>query len=202
MLDRAERIFAPGEIAATLAAAHVPAERIERLEFPMTEDRGRLEAAWNGAAERVGPPARDGDVAFVAVGDPRVYATFAHLSEALDADITVETVPGVSVLTAFTTALDVSIDGPELAIRDAREPLPSRLPDQVLLLKVLDVEGSHERLTDRGFAVRYGRRLFMDDSTVTDDPTALPETDYFTVAYAERASGSSPGRSDRGESLD
>ncbi|MFP4530010.1 MAG: cobalt-factor II C(20)-methyltransferase [Halodesulfurarchaeum sp.] len=189
ILEAATTVFAPGDLAARLAAPYT--DSIERLEFPMTEDRDALETAWAEAAETVAPLARDGDVAFATVGDPNVYSTFSHLERALrtDPDVAVRTVPGVSVLTAFATALDARIDRSSLAVREAREGIPDRTPEQLLLLKVTDVPGIHPTLIDAGYDVTYGRRLFMDEPTVTSDPAELAETDYFTIAYAEQAAG-------------
>jgi precorrin-2/cobalt-factor-2 C20-methyltransferase len=43
-------------------------------------------------------------------------------------------------------------------------------------------------LVDAGYDVTYGRRLFMEEyeTVVTDDPEALAERDYYTIAYAEK----------------
>lgn len=189
ILEKAAVVYAPGKLAERLAAPY--AASIEHLEFPMTEDEAVLRAAWEEAAATVAPRARDDDVAFVTVGDPKVYSTFAHLERALQEypTVEVETVPGVSVITAFATVLNVEIDETPLEVREAREGVPKNDPAQLLLLKVTDVAGTHEELTEAGYNVTYGRRLFMDDPTITTDPADLTETDYFTIAYAERSAG-------------
>lgn len=187
ILEEATAVFAPGDLAEQLASPY--ADSIEQLEFPMTEDQTALEAAWAEAAETVAPLARDGTVAFATVGDPTVYSTFTHLENALEGypDVDVRTVPGVSVVTAFATALDVRIDASSLAVREAKVGVPEWSPDQLLLLKVIDVPGIHGDLTEAGYDVTYGRRLFMDDPTVTREPTELAAGDYFTIAYAEQS---------------
>ncbi|WP_135663075.1 cobalt-factor II C(20)-methyltransferase [Halorhabdus rudnickae] len=185
----ATTVFTPGDIAECLVDPYT--ERTERLTFPMTDDQAALEAAWEDAAARVAEVAREDDAAFVTVGDPKIYATFGHLERAL-ADypaVEVRTVPGVSVVTAFTTALDVKIDEGSLTVCEAAAGIPSDRPEQLLLLKVTDVAETHDTLTEAGYTVTYGRRLFMDDATITTDPDALADSDYFTVAYAERADG-------------
>jgi precorrin-2/cobalt-factor-2 C20-methyltransferase len=192
VLERVDRIYAPGDLAARRAGAYAPAERIEQLSFPMTRDEEALEAAWAAAAETVAPVAAHGEAAFVTIGDPKVYSTFAHLERALesDHDVEVQAVPGVSVVTAFATAMDVEIDGPVIALREARAGIPEDGPAQCLLLKVTEPEAVHEDLVAAGYDVTYGRRLFMDDSTVTSDPAELADSDYFTVAYGTREVGS------------
>jgi len=187
LLERAAAVFAPGELAETIAANYAPADRIERLSFPMTRDEAALRTAWAEAAETVAPVAEDGPAAFVTLGDPKVYSTFTHLAGALAEyeGVTVETIPGVSVVTAFASAMGVDIDGGPVEIREARAGVPTGA-EQLLLLKVTDVPGLHDELTDAGYTVTYGRRLFMNDPTVTTDPAALASGDYFTVAYATR----------------
>lgn len=186
LLEEASTVYAPGELAEQLAKSYTAT--LERLEFPMTEDEAALEAAWAAAAATVAPVARNETVAFVTVGDPNVYSTFAHLERALAAypDVQVRTVPGVSVVTAFATALGVEIDGSSLEIREAGSGVPAHRPPQLVLLKVTDVEQTDAVLREAGYSVTFGRRLFMDEPTVTSDPTALADSDYFTVAYAEQ----------------
>jgi precorrin-2/cobalt-factor-2 C20-methyltransferase len=187
ILEEATAVFVPGDLAERLAAPY--ADSIEQLDFPMTEDQAALEAAWADAAETVAPLAREGEVVFATVGDPTVYSTFGHLESALREypDVEIRTVPGVSVVTAFATAMDARIDESVLAVREANAGVPDRIPDQLLLLKVTDVPGIHADLTDAGYDVTFGRRLFMDEPTITTDPAALTGSDYFTVAYAEQS---------------
>ncbi|MFW6384397.1 MAG: cobalt-factor II C(20)-methyltransferase [Halodesulfurarchaeum sp.] len=186
-IEAAEVVFAPGDLAADLAKSYVASERIERLSFPMTRDETALREAWAEAAETVTQVARDGTAAFVTIGDPNIYSTFSHLERSLEQylEVAVETVPGVSVVTAFTSAMDLTIENGPLDVREARAGVPEDA-DQVLLLKVTDVPETHQELTAAGYSVTYGRRLFMPNGTVTTDPTTLDAGDYFTVAYATR----------------
>lgn len=185
-VETADRVFAPGRMAERLGSPY--AETIERLEFPMTEDEAALEAAWAEAAATVAPAAKKGAVAFLTVGDPTVYSTFRSLEAALNdyPAVEIETIPGVSVVTAFATALGVTIEDHALEVREARAGMPEHDPDQLLLLKVLDVPDLHETMRERGYEVTYGRRLFWENAMVTQDPTDLDDRDYFTIAFAER----------------
>ncbi|TYL37769.1 cobalt-factor II C(20)-methyltransferase [Natronococcus pandeyae] len=192
VLEEADVVYSPGRLSRTVALEHVPEERIGDLDFPMTKDEEKLRSAWKEAAAEIAPNARDGDVAFVTLGDPNVYSTFGHLRRTIDAfhpDVDLEIVPGVSAVTAFATALDVEIEaGAGLSLREAANGHSPTGPDRMILFKVTDAPATHEGLVEAGYEVTYGRRLFMEqgETLVTDDPAEIDERDYYTLAYAER----------------
>jgi precorrin-2/cobalt-factor-2 C20-methyltransferase len=192
ILGEVDVVYSPGRLSRTVATEHVPEERIGDLDFPMTRDEDELRRAWKAAAAEIAPEARDGDAAFVTLGDPNVYSTFGHLRRTLDAfhpDVDLEIVPGVSAVTAFATALGVEIPaGSGLALREAAKGQSPTGPDRMVLFKVTDAPATHEGLVDAGYDVVYGRRLFMEqgETLVTDDPTDIDERDYYTLAYAEK----------------
>src|SRR3990172_2756534 len=74
------------------------------LDFPMVRDRARLREYWGRAAEQVSQLLEEGkEVAFVTLGDPLLYSTYNYLLQALrekHPDLEVETVPGVSSISA------------------------------------------------------------------------------------------------------
>ncbi|WP_136715565.1 cobalt-factor II C(20)-methyltransferase [Halorientalis salina] len=192
ILGEVDVVYSPGRLSRTVATEHVPEERIGDLDFPMTREEDELRRAWKKAATEIAPEARDGDAAFVTLGDPNVYSTFGHLRRTLDAfhpDVDLEIVPGVSAVTAFATALGVEIPaGSGLALREAAKGQSPTGPDRMVLFKVTDAPATHEGLVDAGYDVVYGRRLFMEqgETLVTDDPTDIDERDYYTLAYAEK----------------
>ena len=192
VLESADTVYTPGRLSRSVAVEHVPESRLGDLDFPMTRDPEELRRAWREAADAVAPVARDGDAAFVTLGDPNVYSTFGHLRRTLDAfhpDVAVETVPGVSATTAFATALGVEVEaGAGLALREADAGRSPTGPDRMVLFKVTDAPATHEGLSEAGYEVTYGRRLFMEqgDTVVTDDPEELADRDYYTLAYARR----------------
>ncbi len=194
VLEDADVVYSPGRLSKSVVTDHVPESRVGDLDFPMTRDPEELREAWRDAASEVAPRARDGDVAFATLGDPNVYSTFGHLRRTLDAfhpDVDVETVPGVSAVSAFTTALGVEVDaGAGLALREASQGASPTGPARMVLFKVTDAPATHEGLVDAGYDVTYGRRLFMEQgaTTVTSDPGEIAERDYYTLAYAERQS--------------
>ena len=87
-------------IALDIARPHLrPGVRILRLDFPMTRERRTLEAAWAEAAETAEAALREGDAAFLTLGDPLIFSTFGYLARALRErapDIAVTAVPGVT----------------------------------------------------------------------------------------------------------
>lgn len=194
LLESVDVVYSPGRLSRTVAAKHVPEARIGDLDFPMTRDPEKLREAWTEAAAEVAPIAEDGDAAFVTLGDPNVYSTFGHLRRTMDAfhpDVDVEVVPGVSAVTAFTTALGVEVDaGAGLALREAANGHSPTGPDRMILFKLTDAPATHAGLVDAGYDVTYGRRLYMEqgETIVTDDPEDIAERDYYTLAYAERES--------------
>ncbi len=191
-LESADVVYSPGRLSRSVATEYVPEERIGDLDFPMTRDEEKLRRAWREAAGEVAPRARGGTVAFVTLGDPNVYSTFGHLRRTMAAfhdDIAVEIVPGVSAVTAFATALGVEVaSGSSLALREAAGGHSPTGPDRMILFKVTDAPATHAGLVDAGYEVTYGRRLFMEqgETVVTDDPGAIEERDYYTLAYAEK----------------
>lgn len=192
LLEAADVVYSPGRLSRSVATEYVSANRIGDVDFPMTRDEDELRRAWKEAAEEIAPRARDGTAAFVTLGDPNVYSTFGHLRRTLSAfhvDVDVEVVPGVSAVTAFTTALGVEISsGASLTLHEAARGAAPTGPDRIILFKVTDVPTTHEHLVDAGYDVVYGRRLYMvqGETVVTDDPETLSERDYYTLAYAEK----------------
>ncbi|UPM42806.1 cobalt-factor II C(20)-methyltransferase [Halocatena salina] len=190
-LQRADVVYTPGRLSRSVASEHVPDTRISDLSFPMTHDADELRTAWKAAAGEIAPRAREGCTAFVTLGDPNVYSTFGHLRRTLEAfhSVEIEIVPGVSAVTAFTTALGIEITaGSSLALREAAGGVAPTGPDRMILFKVTDVPSTHEGLIESGYDVVYGRRLFMEsgETVVTDDPQAVADRDYYTLAYAEK----------------
>ncbi|EMA44878.1 cobalt-factor II C(20)-methyltransferase [Halococcus saccharolyticus] len=192
VLETADVVYSPGRLSRSVAVEHVSDERIGDLDFPMTRDEEELRRAWRAAALEIAPRARDGTAAFVTLGDPNVYSTFGHLRRTLAAfhpDVGIEIVPGVSAVTAFATALGVEIAaGASLALREAARGAAPTGPDRMILFKVTDAPTTHEGLHEVGYDVVYGRRLFMEqgETIVTEDPDAIAERDYYTLAYAEK----------------
>mgnify|MGYP002762193420 CR=1 FL=1 len=191
-LESADVVYTPGRLSRSVATEYIDENRLGDLDFPMTRDEEKLRRAWRDAAETVAPAARDGDAAFVTLGDPNVYSTFGHLRRTLDAfhpGVDVELVPGVSAVTAFASALDVEVAaGGSLALHEAANGAAPTGPQRMILFKITDAPETARKLEAAGYEVVFGRRLYMEqgETVVTDDPTDLAERDYYTLAYAEQ----------------
>ena len=106
-LHEADRVFVPagdGEApgrAEVIVAPHVPAERIERLAFAMTDGAARSDK-WDRAGEAIALVVRGGlTAAFSTIGDPSLYSTFTYIAQtvrALVPDVIVEAVPGITAM--------------------------------------------------------------------------------------------------------
>ena len=194
LLESVDTVYSPGRLSRSVALNHVPESKLGDLDFPMTRDREKLRRAWREAAEAVAAGAHTDDVAFVTLGDPNVYSTFGHLRRTLSAfhpAVDVAVVPGVSAVTAFATALGVEIEsGTGLSLREAADGAAPTGPERMILFKVTDAVETDEALTEAGYDVTYGRRLFMEqgETVVTSDPEVIAERDYYTLAYAEHES--------------
>jgi len=193
-LESVDVVYSPGRLSRRVAAEYVPESKLSDLEFPMTTDPAELKAAWKTAAAEVAPRARDGDAAFVTLGDPCIYSTFGHLRRTLrdtHPSVDIEVVPGVSSVTAFASVFGVDIEaGSELTLREATDGAASVGADRLILFKVTDAPTTHQKLTTAGYDVTFGRRLFMDEEAplVTSDPEDVADRDYYTLAYAEKRS--------------
>ncbi len=84
-----------------------------RLEFPMTRNRDVLEEAWGLAAEKTLAVLESGrNAAFLTLGDPLVYSTFAYLHRHLKRiapDAQVEIVPGITSFQAACARAGLSL---------------------------------------------------------------------------------------------
>lgn len=108
--DKGQRSFA---LSIAQSAGLIPPSSCEPLVFPMTHDQARLAAAWSTATQRVLEILRRGsDVLFLVEGDASIYSSFRHLARtltALDPDIRVETVAGVSSFSASAARLGIPL---------------------------------------------------------------------------------------------
>lgn len=73
---------------------------VEQLGYPMTSDRGELEAAWKQNSEKVLEYLASGqDAAVLTLGDPMFYSTFGYLLQTvrrMAPPVRIRTIPGVT----------------------------------------------------------------------------------------------------------
>lgn len=113
-------VFAAGStkndysLALNVVERHLPpGAEIRTLGFPMSSDQAVLQAAWQDNARQVLAVLNAGrDAAFVTIGDPLTYSTYAYLLRTLQeiAPTTrVQTVPGVTAYHAAAARLNLPL---------------------------------------------------------------------------------------------
>ncbi|MHB8172657.1 MAG: precorrin-2 C(20)-methyltransferase [Thermincolia bacterium] len=79
------------------------------LLFPMSKDEQVLQEHWDRAAQQVLDILNQGkSVAFITIGDPMFYSTYAYILKRIikDPAIEVETIPGITAFSACTSFLN------------------------------------------------------------------------------------------------
>ncbi|MFW5735505.1 MAG: precorrin-2 C(20)-methyltransferase [Oceanidesulfovibrio sp.] len=201
ILGQADRIFAAAStkndhsIALDIVTPHLKnGADVERLGFPMTRDRDILAKAWRSNAQRVAEYLRTGNSgAFITLGDPMLYSTFAYVARELERehpDIPVEIVPGITSMQAAAarTRTMLAAGGESLAVLSGvadEDKLRNALhvAENLVILKaykgfgmirrVLEEEGMAERAR---FASQVGHdeeALFMRLKDAPDAPHYL-----------------------------
>jgi len=175
------------------------------LDFPMVRDRARLREYWGRAAGQVSRLLGEGkEVAFITLGDPLLYSTYNYLLQALrekHPDLEVETVPGVSSISAAAAlaGLPLAQGGERLAILPAppdgeglREVL-ARF-DTVVVMKVGDrlpaLRRALEELGLAGKAVLVSR-VGLEGQRVVRGLQSLKDNSvgYLSVVIIRRSEG-------------
>lgn len=108
VLQSADAVFVPvgdtGETgrAESVVLHYLPAERVRRLRFALSDDPEARRGSWHEAARIVSGALSPGRTcAFATIGDPNIYSTFTYLIRVLKQyvhDVEVETVPGITAM--------------------------------------------------------------------------------------------------------
>ncbi len=181
ILKRSDIVFAPGRLAAQLVE---PYARPHLLEFPMTKDKKVLQSHWEENADMVAQHARNGLAAFGLIGDPNFFSTFTHLRRLIrqrHPDIIIETVPGISSITAFAARADIEIES-SFQVSDGspvtdRIILKARRPGQIV-----------NEMVDEGFEeFTLAQKLYTEDEDIIKSKENMPEkADYFSIIHARK----------------
>jgi precorrin-2/cobalt-factor-2 C20-methyltransferase len=145
-----------------------PETSVHRLDFPMTSDREELQAAWRRNAVRVLAELEAGrEAAFVTIGDPLTYSTYAYLIKTLRSlapDVTVETVPGVTAYHAAAARLNLPlVESHQSLIVASGVSSPEEIArlaacgDTVVIMKPYK---NYDRILDAVEALNDGRRAY------------------------------------------
>lgn len=178
-LKEADKVFVPGEMARKLVEPYC--EPVE-LPFPMSYDEAAISKKIEENVSLIAPYAERGNAVFGIIGDPNIFSTFSRLCTVLikkHPDITIQTVPGVSSITALTSVTGIPING-SFSVSDG-SPEVARIRMKVRRPKKVAAE-----LLEEGFS-RFIliERMYMDGMKVTKGE--LPEeSNYFSLLFAEK----------------
>ena len=180
VLKSAIKVFVPGHLSYELVKPYADPEI---LEFPMTYDHKRLQSAWLQNVERISHYAGTGATAFAVLGDPNVFSTFSHLAETmrtLKPHIRIETIPGVSAITACLSRLDESVDA-SFVVSD------KSVIKSALVLKATKPREIAESLRQKGFSHLVLLEKAFTESERLYEKEFPAKGQYFSIMYGKRA---------------
>ena len=178
ILKKSDKVFVPGKLAFELVSPYTDPEI---LDFPMTHDKEILDRTIDQNADVVADAAENNMVAFGLIGDPNFFSTFVRLRRRIQEKypgIGIETIPGISSITAFASRIDAGIDR-SFVVSDG-SPVSS-----TVVLKARRPGKIVDHLIEEGYTeFVFAEKLFSDDELITHD---IPEKgDYFSMIYAGR----------------
>jgi precorrin-2/cobalt-factor-2 C20-methyltransferase len=180
LLTEADAVFVPGKIAHNLVA---PYREAIMLDFPMIDDEARIMASLKENAAVIAPAARTGCAVFGILGDPNFFSTFSRLCAVMAEeypDIECRTEPGISAITAFAAAANLSLAS-GFTVSDGG------MPDTRILLKVKRPKERAEELKKEGYhEFVLVERMFFPDMRVYRNGNLPDQSDYLSVMYARR----------------
>jgi precorrin-2/cobalt-factor-2 C20-methyltransferase len=180
LLKEADMVFVPGPIAYELVR---PYREPVMLGFPMTDDESRIMESMRQNAGMIAPAARNGIAVFGILGDPNFFSTFSRLCTVMEQDypdIKCCTEPGISAITAFAAAANLSLAS-GFIVSDGG------MPDIRILLKVRRPKESANALRKEGYReFVLVERMYFPDMKIYRDGELPEESDYLSVMYARR----------------
>lgn len=181
LLQEADTVFVPGGIAFDLVKPYC--KNIVTLDFPMTRDEAEISRCMEENAVKILPSAREGSAVFGLIGDPNYYSTFSRLAEAvrrLDASVSVETIPGISSITAVASHAKIPVNG-AFMVTDG-----PATPSTKIVMKVTRPREKKAALEAEGYTdFTVVERMYMEGEAVYREE--LPEkTHYFCIMIARK----------------
>jgi precorrin-2/cobalt-factor-2 C20-methyltransferase len=180
LIREADAVFVPGRIAYNLVR---PYREPVMLDFPMTDDESRIAASLRENAAVIAPEAQQGCAVFGILGDPNFFSTFSRLCEVMKErypDIECRTEPGISAITAFAAAANLSLSQGFIVSDEG-------IPDTRILLKVRRPKERAAELQKEGYRTFVLiERMYFPDMKVYRDGDLPESSDYLSVMYARR----------------
>ena len=125
--------------------------------FPMIEDNNKLKEYWDKAAQLISKELNKGlDVAFITLGDPSIYSTFAYIFKIINRmNFDVELIPGITSFTGCAAS--------------GRMPLAEK--DEIIVI-VPKVDERLEQIMEHGdtfVIMKTSRNLKLLEETIDKD---------------------------------
>ncbi|WGI17922.1 cobalt-factor II C(20)-methyltransferase [Methanonatronarchaeum sp. AMET-Sl] len=177
-LKNADKVYVPGERAKKLVEKYCEPTT---LKFPMTSDTEVLEKYWNKHVEEIAPIAQEKTVAFAVLGDVNFFSTFGHIKRIIEQkhpDIEIQTIPGVSAITATASKMNLFIDT-SFKVTDGSQQQTK------IIMKATELEKQIEELKKQGYnEFILGKELYTEKEEITTD---IPEeSPYFSILLARK----------------
>lgn len=181
LLNEADVVFVPGKLAYRLVGPYRSDAVL--LEFPMTDDENYIQECLERNAMLMAPSAAGGLAVFGIIGDPNLFSTFSRVCEVISRDhpdVEFDTVPGITSVTAFASAANVSLSS-GFIVDDGNGV------DGIVRLKVTAPADEARKLMTEGYREFFlVERISMDDEKVYSGDNLPEKSNYFSVLYARR----------------
>lgn len=155
--------------------------KVKELTFPMTKDKQVLESYWRKAADDILKEIENGnDVAFLTLGDPGLYSTFAYAAKRVrlsNAKVEVEVIPGVSSPFACAAAANIALAEGEEKV--AIIPTPKKVSDLSAVIDNFDTIVLLKVGAKLGELVKFLEEKGLLDKTVLVKSVGLPDEAIF-----------------------
>ena len=179
-LKEADHVFVPGALAGNLVRPYCnPTE----LEFPMSQDEEEIRRCILEHVHLIAPLAESSHVAFGIIGDPNIFSTFSRFTALFSEfypDIPVHSIPGISSVTAVTSAINRPIAG-GFIVTDG-SPVRTQIR-----MKVRDPKKMVDELKREGYSRFYlVEKMCMEGMKVWPEDNFPDKSNYFSLVFAER----------------
>ncbi len=181
----------------------VPREKIEFLDYPMSNDENLLNSIYRDIAEKIIANLKKKlNLVYITIGDPYIYSTYSYTVHALKKmmpDISISTYPGISSFQALSAALDFPLaQGKEKILILPCPETPAELKEQIerneniVLMKIGDrFDWVRELLKEMDILKNcvLGKRIGLDNEILSCDLTGLNGDDkpgYLSVMHIRK----------------
>ena len=209
MLEKVGCVFTPvagkgkKSIAYSIAQMFIsPDATVEKLVFPMTNDRTVCEEAWQENVEKIFTVLEKGsDAAFITIGDPMTYSTYSYLlkkMQSMHPQIKSITIPGITSYAAVAASANLPLaEGNEILTlipgntpREKIKQLLSSSNTSILLKHHKNTKDIYNILQEMNLEDKaiYVSRCGFEDQIVTSAPPQdlLEKTDYLSLLIVKK----------------